>query len=303
MSASGPTRTARSTRLLPFGMLLDEAMGWTRRHLRSLVLPYGTVLAVINALLATAQAGWMQSLYGIESGGEPDVLTALGGCLVPLLTLGLLAVTWLLYSAMCAAATDAVAGREASASGALRFVLALPRLGTLVLTGLLTGVSYMCCLVPILYVGPMLSLAVPAMAEEGVVGSTAISRTVQLTHHNPGKRFVSNPLVKALVLFVVATLISLLLSLATSMPFQIAQQWMTFREAGAVEGSGLPPLWVFWIQVPAAVISAYISTAAWLYASFGLALLYFDTRKRKEGVDIEEAMTALERARLAGSPG
>lgn len=294
--------SARSTRLLPFGMLLDEAMDWTRRHLRSFVLPYGTVLAVLNALLAAAQAGWMQSLYGAESGGEVDVLSAFGGCLVPLLTLAVLAMTWFLFSAMCAAATDAVAGRATSASAALRFVLALPRFGTLLLTGLLTGVSYMCCIVPILYVGPMLSLTVPAMVEEGVVGSAAISRTVQLTHHNPGKRFVSNPLVKALVLFVVASLISVLLSLATSMPFQIAQQWMTLREAGAVGGSGMPPLWVFWIQVPAAILSAYVSTAAWLYAAFGLALLYFETRKRKEGIDIEEAMTALERARLAESP-
>lgn len=308
MTGGGALPDARTTRLLPFGVLLDQAMAWTRRYLKAFVLPYGTVLAVLNALVAVVQAGWMQSLSGMATGpagegeAEPSALLALGGCVVPLLAVGVVAVTWFLYSAMCAAATDAVAGRETSASKAARFVLALPRLGTLLLAGLLTGLSYLCCLVPILYVGPMLSLLVPAMTEEGLVGGAAISRSVQLTHHNPRKRFLSNPLVKAFVLFIVTLLISVLLSLATSLPIQIAQQWMTFREAGAVEGTGLPPVWVFWIQVPAAVVSAYLSTAAWLYGSFGLALLYFDTRKRREGMDLEEAMAELDHQRLAGSP-
>lgn len=290
---------ARTTRLLPFGMLLDQAMAWTRRHLRTLVLPFGTALALLNGLLAAVQAGWLHSMAGA---GDEAGLVLLGGCLLPLLAFAVLFATWFVFAALCAAATDAVAGREPSAAGTVRRLLAPPRLGTVFLTGLLTGLSYLCCLLPLLYVGPLLALAVPAMTEEGVVGGRALERTVRLTRHNPGRRFLANPLVKAFVLFVVAVLISILLSLATSLPFQIVQQWMTFREAGAIDGTGLPPVWVFWIQVPAAVISAYISTAAWLYAAFGLALLYFDTRKRKEGMDIEEAMLAIERARLAEGP-
>ena len=284
---------ARTTRTLPFGRLLDQAVDWSRRYLKTLVLPYGTVIAVLTALLATAQAASMQVLYGGDSG----LATSLVGCVVPVLAFAVLGVQYLVVAALGVAATDAVAGREVSVWGSLRFLLTLPRIATLILAGVLAFVAYVCCIVPILYVGPLLSFVVPAMAEENVVGGEAISRSVALARHNPGRRFVSNPLVKALALLIVAVLISVLLSLATSAPFQIAQQWMTFRDAGLVEGGGMPPLWIFWVQVPASVISAFISTAAWLYGAFGFALLYFDTRKRKEGMDLEAAMTELDRER------
>lgn len=300
MSDPGPSPPgARVTRLMPFGVLLDQAMSWTRRYLRRLVLPFGAVLAILNGLLAAVQAGWLQGMAAGDTDPAPGA-TVLGGCALPILTIAVLGATWLVYSCLCVAATHAVAGREVSARESCRFVLALPRLATIVLAGVLTGVSYLCCVVPLFYVGPLLSLTVPAMAEEGLVGGAALSRSSRLIRHNPKRRFVSNPLVKAFVLFVVAILISVLMSLATAMPFQIVQQWMTFREAGAVDGTGLPPVWVFWLQVPASVISAFVSTAAWLYASFGLALHYFDTRKRKEGMDLEEAIAALDRERLAG---
>lgn len=302
MSPGAAPAGAPTTRLMPFGVLLDEAMVRTRRYLRRIVLPYGTALAVLNALLAAAQAGWMETILGADEGNGIDPLGFTSGCAMWILSLVIVGVSWYLYAAMCRAATDAVAGREVSAAASIRWVLAPARFATLFLAGLLTVVAYMCCIVPILYVGPMLALMVPAMAEEGVIGGAAISRSVSLTHHNPKRRFVSNPLVKALVLFVVTVLISVLLSMLITLPVQIAQQWAIFREAGAVEGSGSPALWVFWIQVPAAIVSSFISAATWLYSAFGVSLLYFDTRKRKEGMDLEAAMTALESQRAAAAP-
>lgn len=300
LAASG----ARGTRLLPFGVLLDRAMGWTRGHLRSVVLPLGTPLAALNGLLAAVQATSFQSL--VSGGPDGSAVGIAAGCLTPLLAFLVLVVTWFLYSAITVAAVDATAGRPVSAQRSLRFVVDPPRLGTLILTGILTGVSYLCCIVPVLYVGPLLSLTIPAMVEEDLLGTDALGRSARLTRYNPRGRFLSNPLTKAFVLFVVAFLLSILLSLATSMPFQLAQQWMMFRDAGAAGEASLPPVWIFWLQVPATVASSYISAAVWLYASFGLALLFFDTRRRKEGLDLEEAMAALEReraGRLSGDAG
>jgi hypothetical protein len=303
IAPAAPARSAgpEDHRLLPFGLLLDHAMGWTRRHLRSVVLPLGVPLAVLNALTATVQAGMMASL--LDPGGTPEAATAAMGCLVPVLLLATLAATGLVYSAITVAAVDAVAGREASAKRSFLFVVDPGALGTLLLLGLFTGVSYLCCLLPVLYVGPMLALTIPAMVEEDLRGMDAITRSARLTRYNPRGRFLANPLTKAFVLFAVAFLLSLLLSIATSMPFQIAQQWMIFRQAGAGAGAAAaPPPWIFWLQVPASALSALVSSAVWLYASFGLALLFRDTRRRKEGLDLEAAIASLDRERGGEAP-
>lgn len=288
---------APGNRLLPFGLLLDHAMGWTRRHLRSVVLPLGTALAVVNGLMALVQAKTMSGVLDPATPASPA--TAAAGCLLPLLMLVVFAVTGLLYAAITVAAVDAVAGRGASAKRALLFVVSPGPLGTLLLTGFFTGAAYMCCILPVLYVAPLLSMTVPAMVEENLRGMDAVTRSARLTHHNPRRRFLSNPLVKAFVLFAVSFLLSLLLSIATTLPFQIAQQWVMFREAGAGSTS---MAWVFWLQVPASVLGAYVTAAVWLYVGFGLTLLFFDTRRRKEGLDLEEAIAALERERT-GSGG
>jgi len=293
--AAGPAR--EDHRLLPFGLLLDRAMAWTRRHLVSVVLPLGIPVAVLNALMAAVQAGMMSSV--LDPGGTPEAATAAMGCVLPLMLLVVLAGSAVFYSAITVSAVDAVAGREVSAKGSLRLVLELPVLGTLFLLGLFTGVSYLCCLLPVLYVGPLLALTIPAMVEENLRGMDAIQRSARLTRYNPRGRFLANPLTKAFVLFAVSFLLSLLLSIATSMPFQIAQQWMMFREVGG--GAAAPPSWIFWLQVPASALSSLVSSAVWLYASFGLALLFHDTRRRKEGLDLEAAISRLERER--GAPG
>lgn len=297
---SGEGAGALGHQLLPFGLLLDQAMVWTRRYLKSVVLPLGAPLAGMNAFMTAIQAGTMQGL--IEPTGTPATLAA-SGCLLPLVVLLTLAVTFLVYAAITVAAVDAVAGRTASAGRSFGFVFRLPVLGTLVLSGIFTLASYLCCLLPVLYVGPLLSLTVPAMVEEDLRGMAAIGRSARLIHYNPRGRFLANPLTKAFVLFAVTFLLSILLSLATSMPVQIAQQWMILRSAGSGAGT-LPPSWIFWVQVPASIVSSFISAAVALYASFGLTLLYFDTRRRKEGLDLEAAISALdrERAERGGGP-
>ncbi len=51
---------------------------------------------------------------------------------------------------------------------------------------------------------------------------------------------------------------------------------------------------LLWLQVPGAVLGSLAEVAVTLYLSFGLTLLYFDLRRRKEGDDLEAAVAALE---------
>ena len=48
-----------------------------------------------------------------------------------------------------------------------------------------------------------------------------------------------------------------------------------------------------WVQVPTGALAAMAQAAVQLYVSFGLVLLFFDTRRRKEGSDLESAIEGL----------
>ena len=295
------TEAALHTDTLPFRVLLDRAMVWTRRYLRSIALPLAVPLAVLNGLLGAVQAGVLQQTLDPESAGSAAATGLTCGMVV--LTFAVAAVSYLIYSAVGAAAVDAVAGREVRPWRSLGFVVEPAVFGTLVLAGLLLGVSYLCCIVPILFVGPLLSLTVPAMVEEDRRGFAALGRSAELIRYNPQRRFLANPLTKAFVLLLVSFLISLLVALITTLPFQVAQQWMLFRDMGLADEASPPAAWMLWLQVPGAVVSSFVSIGVGLYAGFGLALLFFDLRKRKEGLDLEAAIAELDREREGPWPG
>lgn len=48
-----------------------------------------------------------------------------------------------------------------------------------------------------------------------------------------------------------------------------------------------------WFQVPATLLGSLAQSAVVLYLSFGMALLYFDVRRRREGDDLEAALDEL----------
>lgn len=292
-----PSASPTTIDTLTFPVLMDRAMVWTRGHLRSVVLPLAAPLAVFDAVVAAVQVPWLQELYGPSSPAAGAGFD--GSCAIVLMAFGSALVAWLVYCTVGAAATDAVAGRRVAAWDRLRFVLRPGPLGTLVLTGVLAGISYLCCVVPVFYVAPLLSLTVPAMVEEHRRGLDALGRSANLIRYNPQRRFLANPLTKAFVLFLVTALLSVLVSFVTTAPFQIVQQWSVLRDLGAAEAAA-PPQWVLWLQVPGAAVNAFVSTAVVLYASFGFALLFFDVRRRKEGLDLEAAAVELERERDGG---
>ena len=50
---------------------------------------------------------------------------------------------------------------------------------------------------------------------------------------------------------------------------------------------------MLWLQVPTQILAVLGQTAVEVYVVFGLALLFFDVKHRKEGQDLEAAIGAL----------
>ena len=52
------------------------------------------------------------------------------------------------------------------------------------------------------------------------------------------------------------------------------------------------PTWL-WLQVPGQFLNALATTAVQLYVCFGIALLFFDARGRKEGSDLRSEIDSM----------
>lgn len=267
---------------LPFRVLLDEPLRQARRHFRAIYPAVAIPVTILATAVATAQAVWFSRL-------KED----LGSLQTPFLNpayLGLIlvysALLMVAYNTMQMAAIDAVAGRPVDLRRAWRFTVQGRVLGTLTLWYLLTLASLFCCCVPALVVVPLLSFIPPAMADEGRFGFQALSRSAQLTWYFPRDRWWESPLIKVLLLLLVGVLLVYLVGLLVSLPFQLPMYIGMFRKAASGEDivQGLSS-WV-WLQVPAQFLSSLVSTAVYLYVCFGIALLFYDTRGRREGSDL-----------------
>lgn len=267
---------------LPLGVLLDEAMRHWRRHFRVIYWRVALPIAVGATLIGVAQALWYSSLME-DLGAMPSPF------LVPQLFLLVLAYMLLLmvaYNAMQVAALDVLSGRPIDMRRAWRFALQPRALGTLALWYICALAALACCLLPALYVWPLLAFVAPAMIEEGRFGTSALSRSAELTRYNPGRQWGDSPLFKVFLLFLVGFLVSYLLGLLVALPFQIPMYVDMFRQAATGEDFIQRMPFYMWLQVPAQFLNGLASTAVYLYLCFGTAMLFFDTRGRKEGVDL-----------------
>lgn len=273
--------------LMPFRLLLDEAIRQARRHFRAIYPSVAIPIATLAASIAVAQALWASRV--LKSVGLPETPWNPETILLALAYLALLVVA---YNAMQVAAIDALSGRPVSMKRAWRFTVQGRVLGTLFLWYAATLVSVLCCCFPVLYVGPLLSFVPPVMVEEGGFGTRALSRSAELTRYNPERRFLDNPLVKVFLLMVVGTLLSYLVGLLASLPFQLPMVWNAFRAAQGEEVVQNMAV-LMWLQVPGRFLSALATTAVYLYICFGIALLFFDTRGRKEGSDLRSEIDSM----------
>jgi len=159
-------------------------------------------------------------------------------------------------------------------------------LGTLALSYLAIVASMLCCCLPVLYVGPLLSFVSTIMVDEGRFSTDALRRSADLANYDAGQGFFERPIVKVFLMLLIGVLISYMLGLLVALPFQIPMYVDMFRKAASGEDTlQSMPRWL-WLQVPAQFLNILVSTAVYVYISFGVALLFYDTRGRKEGVDL-----------------
>jgi hypothetical protein len=287
-----PAPPLQPTGPMPFRLLLDEAMRHARRHFRAIFPSVAIPVAILASAIQAAQARWFSRLAG-GLAQAPQSPFAFWSPEVLALTLVYSVVLIIAYFTMQVAALDALAGRPVDMARAWRFTVRPRALGTILLWYAATVASLVCCLLPALYVAPLLSFVPPVMVEEGLFGVQALSRSAELTRFNPGRRLQDYPLVKVLVLLLVGMLITYLLGLIVTLPFMLPMWVDMFRKtfAGGDVMQGMSK-WI-WLQVPAQLLNALASTAVYLYVCFGIALLFNDTRGRKEGTDLRASIDAL----------
>ena len=275
---------------VPFTLLLDEAMRWTRRYLRAIFPTIAVPVLVLAAGLVAVQLFWMTP-EGTRGTDLLHWLARLYSGLAVSLPFSLL--LDVLYAAMTVAAVDAVAGRAVDIRRALRFVVRPRVLGTLLLVFVLDMAALLLCGLAALYVWPLLGLTVPVMADEGVTGAAALRRSIQLARHNPRRRFLTNPMVKILALMVVVPVISLLATAVLQLPLMVVQVLVVLRKAAS--GEDLPGWYssFLWLQVPLRCVASLIASAVYLYSSFATVLLFFDLRVRRDGDDLQRAIAGM----------
>jgi uncharacterized membrane protein len=275
---------------VPFPVLLDDAVRWSRRYLRAIYPPIAIPAAVLAGLVAAAQVAWQptQTMAAADPWQSLVRVYAMLAALVPYML-----VMSVLYAAMTVAAVDAVAGRAVDVRRALRFVVRPRVLVTQLVVFCLEGVALLFCLFPALYVWPVVRMTVPAMADEGVTGVRAIGRSAELAHHNPGRRFRTSPLLKILALMAVVSVISVLATSVLQLPLMLVQVLVVMRKAAS--GEDLPGWYssFLWLQLPLRCLASLIISAVYLYSSFAIALLFFDLRARREGDDLRRAIAGM----------
>lgn len=285
---------------MPFRILLDEAWKQAKRHFRVLYWPLAVPLALVQVAIVVVNGESTRRVM-TRLGDDPMSVLGIYFVLLPLLLLSLLILS-LAYGVMGTCATDAAAGREPRIKDGLRFTLRPRVLLSLWGAGFLSLLGLMCCVLPGLYLALIWGFLVPVMAEEGLFLSAALGRSRALAHYNPQRQLASSPMLKIFVLLIVGYLLSTAVSLVVQGPFIIAQQIMVFREVA----SGGDPMVVMTdarlqlLQVPGAFLGSLAQTAVLIYLSFGISLLYFDVRRRREAFDLEAAIDAVEAARPAG---
>jgi hypothetical protein len=281
---------------MPFRRLVDDAMTYTRAQFRVVYLSIAAPLAIVAVLVALAQLSWMSQLAGKSTAGPgispwsaSTCAGYLGGALITVL------VEMVAYGALTVACTDIVEGRPVDMARSWRFIVRGRSLGTLLASGVVIALATLLFLFPGIYVGLMLSFVVPIMASEGRFGREALKRSAELTRYNPRRRFLDNPMTKMFLFLLVAGVISYAARMLVALPLTLLQGLLIARGAlaGGAEDPALVMRGLLWIQIPTQLLSSLASSAVGVYTGFGVALLYVDSRRRREATDLEHAIDVL----------
>lgn len=266
---------------LPFRQLVDEAVRLTKKHFLRIYPPIVTPLVIGNAALVLLQTRLWNDLDANDPWGA---FTA--GCGMAVLAT---AVTLLAYTAMEAATTEAVIGRQVGMRRCWGFALRPRVWGTLILLFSVASIGFAFFVLPGLYLFLLFSFVIQVMVAEERFGSAALARSRRIITFNPKRRFLVNPMTKAFAAYCIGLAISWTLSVVVTLPFQLAAG-VSALETAIEEPDAMMPIAPLWLTLPSNILQTLVTTATQLYVFFALSLLYWDTRRRHEAWDLEAAI-------------
>ena len=274
-AAAAPAGAAVATELRPLsvGEILDRsikvylAQFWTLARIVLVFVIPAQVLGVV-VTLSTAPPGGALTPGAQPSPGQPfpggDAAVYVGGQLV-LAAIGL-AVLLVTTAACFKAVADGYLGGAPDWRASLRFASrrSLGLLWLWFLMGVILTLAMLLLLIPAVYLGIAWLVATPVLLLEGVGGFKALGRSFRLVRRRWWATFAC--VLVATVLVTVVTSFSLVIVGATAVVGEDA--WVVGVVLGAVANT----------------VGSVISTP---FPAALVALVYFDLRVRKEGLDLQ----------------
>jgi len=227
------------------------------------LVPFG-ILSLLLAGLPTVIVALVSSMLVPEPGQVPSA-----GAVVLSIVIGVIAIlpSFILQAALTRAAIDDLNGKPVSLGEAVQTGVQnlLPLLGLGLVMGLGIWVGMMLLIVPGFILAACWLVAGPALVVEKLGIFQALQRSLALTR---GHRWAMFGLI--VLFYIVLMLVAIVLALIMTGSIGL----MAIAEAQS--GGG----------IAYAVINALVQTVLSLVATLGVAVIYFELRRIKEGVDV-----------------
>lgn len=273
-------------RTLRLTELLDNAWKSLRQHFVAIFLPFALLLTPLLVVIHVGSSMMSQKMLTGPSEDPLAVLSYMG--LFFLAFIPLMLATLVVYRGMMICSLWAERGEPYSWTRAILLYLHPRFWATDLLAVILMIVGFFFCVLPGLFLMAAWSLRLPIMVQEERFGWSALSRSWELLNFNPSKELARHPLLKAVVAFLVAMVLSYSVTLLIQLPVGLWTQYMTFRDAasGNMEQLQGTLQTMLWITLPFGILAGLGQLAVNLYSDFILVGLFLDQRRRREGDDI-----------------
>ena len=285
--------------LVPIRRLIDDVVLHGRRHWLQILPSVALMQFGIGLLALLLQEKQLQ--LAESPNPSPDEVFGLFAVIFPVLFI-VMAVYMVAFSAVMVACMDALDGRPVNMARAWGFSLRPKVFLTNSLVWVLTTLSALCCILPVFVVGPILTFTLPLMVHRDIYGFKAVGESIELAKYNPTERWRDSAFLHILGVLGAGVLVNYAVSMLVQLPLIVMQGVMTFRQAssGDLTTTPVPPLWM---QVPTQAMVALVTTASWIYWCFGIAALYREVLRRKDGGDLQDAIDQMTAGPGGGSSG
>lgn len=265
--------------------LLDEAMDRAKRGPHRLILGLSACVALVSMVYTAFTVSATMAIPAADFGAFSFV-----GMLVMMPIL--LFAQFIGYALLAILATNRIAGREASLRTALGQLFSLRVFFALVLAGVLVTFSLLLLIVPGLVVAALFSFIVPALILEDQPLLDSLTRSSSLAWSNPKGRLRSSPLLVIMSGHTVFFVLTSGLTLALSLPVQIALQYFTLRDlvGGGDETGAAAAAIAAWLQIPVAGLGVVVTFYCFYYLCLFLGLYFFEVREAREAPSLEASV-------------